>query len=175
MDLGFYEKVVKPSRKGKNLLLKIITVAVYIIAAAIWIITSVAAERSLAVIVLALLAASVIFYVILSRASFDYEYAISDTSVTLAKIYGKSRRKEVFDIGAENILYIAPKTEDNLKKCEEFKPKSQYDIYSHRSEGKLWLIVFETAKEERFVFVFEPEDYALKLLKTLKPSAMYFK
>ena len=175
IDSVFYEKVIKPEGKGKLLLIRVISVALFVVFSAVWVISSFVAGRNPALIFLILVVFSVILFIVFMKTGFEYEYSISDTEITLSKIYQKRRRKEIFALDADNILYIAPKSESNLKKCEEFKITARYDIYSPNTDEKIWMIVFENKKEERVLFSFEADDSAAKLLKMIKPSVMYFK
>ena len=102
----------------------------------------------------------------------EYEYCISEHEITLAKIYAKRRRKEIFSAEAKSILFIAPATDDNIKKAREYRPAEQFNVYSANTESKLWLAVFENEKEENTLFIFEAEDSITKILRSLKPSAL---
>ncbi len=175
-DFGFYENSVKPPHGGKRLFYKILSWVIFFAASTAWIAFSLFKNIPPALIIILFVLFAAILSVILGLLGFIYEYSVCETSVTLAKIYGKSRRKEMFEIDADNIIYAAPKNEDNLKKClDEFKVTERFDIYSPEDEGKVWLIVFENKKQDKLLFACALEDYAVKLLKSIKPSVMSYR
>ena len=175
VDLGFYEKVVPASGKRKTLLRRALIIIGYILALLVWIGSAYSGEISPALILLVALAISGVAFLLLRRSDAEYEYSISESSVTLAKIYGKSKRKELFCAEADSILYIAPHNEINMKKAEDYRPAETYDVHPEGAQTDLWLMVFENEKEENILFIFEAEGEATKLLRKLKPSAVTFR
>ena len=175
IDLGFYEKVVPATGKKKTLLHKALIIIGYILALLIWIGSAYSGGISPTVILLVALAMSCVTFLMLRRNDAEYEYAISETAVTLAKIYGNSKREELFSAEAESILLVAPMNETNIKKAEDYRPAETYNVYPAEATQNLWLMVFENEKEEKVLFVFKAEEEATKLLRKLKPSAMTFR
>ena len=94
VELGFYERVLKTPNTAKTLFTKIIIIAVYAITALSLVISALfnATAPALAFVLIILLSAAL--YIIFPMISPEYEYCISETAITLAKIYGKRRRKE---------------------------------------------------------------------------------
>lgn len=172
VELGFYERVVKAQNTAKTLLTKIAVIAIYGVTVLALILSALfnATTPMLAFLLIAFL--SLALYIILPRISPEYEYCISETAITLAKIYGKRRRKEIFEAQSKSILFIAPKNEANMKKALDYRPTEEYDIYTANTECKIWLAVFENENEEKTLFIFEAEDSVTKILRVLKPSAM---
>ena len=175
VDLGFYEKVVPATGRKKTLLHKVLIIIGYIIALLIWIGAAYSGGISPTVILIVALAMSCVTFFLLRRNDAEYEYAISETAVTLAKIYGKSKREELFSAEAESILLIAPMNEMNIKNAEDYRPAETYRVHPEEVTENLWLMVFENEKEKNILFIFEAEEDATKLLRKLKPSAMTFR
>ncbi len=174
-DLSFYENVLPSPDKRKLLIIKILLISVYVIFLAVWIASSFISSRSPALIILIAAAATLVLALALSRLSVELEYSVSESEITLAKIYSKKRRKEIFSADADSIIFIAPLTEENMKKAESFSPAEQYRMITKNTEKKTWLVVFEKDKDEKALFAFEAEDYVAKILKQLKPSAISFR
>ena len=172
-DLGFYEKVVQPDKKSKGSAGKIALIVIYAVAVIATIISMFTLGFLGGFIVICVL--TLCLYLILGNADFEYEIAINESGVTLAKIIAKKRRKTVFEIGEDEILFMAPVTDDNNAKAETYAPSKKHEIYSDSDEGNLWMIVFESSKGVREIFVFKSEDYATKLLKSIKPSVIKFR
>ena len=172
-DLGFYEKVVTPDKKSGRSVGKIAIIIIYAIA----VISSIISMFTLGVLggVITIALLTLLLYLILAGSNYEYEIAINESSVTLAKIIANSRRKTVFELSEDEILFIAPVADENNARAESYAPKKRYDIYTEDEEGDLWMIVFERETGLREVFVFKTEDYAIKLLKSIKPSAIKFR
>lgn len=172
-DLGFYEKVVTPDKKSGRSAGKIAAIIIY----AITVISSIISMFTLGFIggFITIAILTLILLLILGNSNFEYEIAINESSVTLAKIIANSRRKTIFELGEDEILFVAPVTEDNNARAESYAPQKRYDIHSADEEGDLWMIVFEREVGVREIFIFKAEDYAIKLLKAIKPSVMKFR
>ena len=172
-DLGFYEKVVTPEKRSKLSSGKIAAIIIYAILALSAIISMFALGFLGGFIAISLL--TLVFYLILGSSDYEYEIAINESSVTLAKIIANKRRKTIFEIGEDEILFAAPVNESNQAKAEEYAPSKRHEIYSDSDEDTLWMIVFESSKGVREIFVFKAEEYATKLLKAIKPSVIKFR
>ena len=172
-DLGFYEKVVTPGGKSKRSAGKIAIIVIYAIA----VISSIISMFRLGIIggLIPIILLTLALYFLLGSADYEYEIAINESSVTLAKIFAKKRRKTVFELYEDELLFIAPVTDDNNAKADGYAPVKRHEIYSDNEEGSLWMIVFEREVGVREVFIFKAEDYAIKLLKAIKPSVMKFR
>ena len=172
-DLGFYEKLVTPDKKSGRSVGKIAAIIIYVITVISSIISMFTLGFLGGFITIAVL--TLLLYLILGSANYEYEIAINESTVTLAKIIAKKRRRTVFELGEDEILFVAPVTDDNSARAETYAPKKRYDVYSEGEDGDLWMIVFELEVGVRSVFVFKAEDYAIKLLKSIKPSVIKFR
>ena len=174
LDLGFYEKVIQPPTKKKSTASKIIATVIYIALVVFFILTIIISGMFVPGFI-AIVILSLALYLFFGVASYEYEYSFSEAGVTLAKIFAKKRRSTVFDISDEQILLIAPANEQNLAKEKELAVSRSYDIYADEEEGDIWMIIFEAEKGVRASFRFRAEDYAIKVLKSLRPSAMRYR
>ena len=172
-DLGFYEKVVTPNKKSGRSAGKIAIIVIYVVA----VLSSIISMFKLGFLggFIAIVLLTLALYFLLGSSDYEYEIAINESSVTLAKIISNKRRKTVFELYEDELLFIAPATDDNNAKADGYAPVKRHEIYSDDEEGNLWMIVFEREVGAREVFVFKAEDYAIKLLKSIKPSVMKFR
>ena len=172
IDLGFYERVVSIRSHKKSNTRKVIISALSGVALAVWIILAIVMGAGVVACILVSVLIAAVPFVISGLSATELEYSISSDSVTLAMIYGGRRRKEIFWAEANDILLIAPATDDNLKAAESYEPKETFEASSDGDEElKKWLIVFKDEKDNNYLFTFEAEDGVQKLLKLLKPSA----
>ncbi len=175
MELGFYERVIRSSNRKRVAAYKVLLILLYALLAVGFLLWALLRDISPAVIVIALAVVGIAAFVSLRRIDPEYEYAINSSYITLAKIYGKSRRKELFETSAEKLLFVAPLGEENMKKALDYHPKEQYDVYLSASGVPIWLAVFEDTDEKNILFVFEAEDEAIKLLRMLNPSVIRYR
>lgn len=171
IDLGFYERVVAIRSRKKNSTRKVIISALCGMALAVWIILAIIMGAGVVACILVSVLIAAVPFVISGFSATELEISISSDSVTLAMIYGGRRRKEVFFAEAEDVLLIAPNTAENLKMAESYEPSDRFDATSDDEEMKKWLMVFKDEKDNNYLFTFETEEGAQKLLKALKPSA----
>ena len=172
-DLGFYEKVVRSDKKSKASGGRIALIIIYAIAVIATIISMFTLGFLGGFIVICVL--TLCLYLIVGSSDFEYEIAINESCVTLAKIIANKRRRTIFEIGEDEILFMAPVTDDNTAKAESYAPSKRHEIYSDSDEDALWMIVFESSKGVREIFIFKAEEYATKLLKAIKPSVIKFR
>ena len=172
-DLGFYERVIPIRSRAKHTAKKIIVGAVCALALIVWIISALISEAGF---VSCFVVSGVIVAIPFAVSSFsasELEYSISTTSVSLSMIYNGKRRKELFYAEAEDIVFIAPNTPQNMDKAEELEPEEHFEALSMDENGlEEWLVVFKDDKDRNHLFVFEAESGIQKLLRQLKPSAM---
>ena len=175
LELGFYENIVKHKRAALHFVLKILITAICVIAtlATLVILSTNSYPPILTLIVLAV--AAVIVYLSFIFLSVEHECSVSESSISLSRIYAKKMRRELFSADADDVLMIAPATEDNLKKAETYRPKSCFKVYDKASEDTLWLVVFEMKKGENALFIFTAPVGIEKIFRKIKPSALLFR
>ena len=171
IDLGFYERVVAIRSNAKNTTRRVVVSALAGVVLAIWIVLAIIMKAGVVACILVSVLIAAVPFAVSGFSATELEYAISSDSVTLAMIYGGRRRKEVFYAEAEDILLIAPSTDDNVKAAEAYDIKESFSAISNDAEMKKWLMVFKDEKDNNYLFTFEAEDGVQKLLKALKPSA----
>ena len=175
MELGFYERVIRSTNRKRLAVYKVLLAVLYGLVAVGFLLWALVSGRSAALVVVVLVLIGAVALISIRRIDPEYEYAINSSYITLAKIYGKRRRKEIFETSAEKLLFVAPLNEDNMKKALGYHPKEQYDVYLSSSGIPIWLAVFEDTDEENILFVFEAEEEAIKLLRKLNPSVITYR
>ena len=170
IELGFFENIIKDPKSKKNLAVKLLACALGALILA-WLSLTLLANGYPPVLLL--IAASIVaalLYVIFIFFSVEYECSVSETCVSLAKIYGKRRRREIFSVERDEIHLIARFNERNLKKAEDYRPRERFDIYDKKSQNNLWIVVFEIEKNQNAAFVFYAPEGVEKIFRRLKPS-----
>ncbi len=173
LELGFYERAVPIRSRGKNTARRITVAVLAGIALVVWIISAIISGAGAVACVLVSVLIAAVPFVVSGFSATELEYSISADSVSLAMIYGKSRRKEVFFAEADDILLIAPNTKENRDYAASHSPRESFSALSEAKDGlSQWLILFKDEKENNYIFTFEAEDGIVKLLKALRPSAL---
>lgn len=172
-DLGFYERVIPLKSPAKHTAKKIVIGVICTLALIVWIISALISEAGLVSCFVVSAVIVAIPFAVSSFSASELEYSISTTSISLSMIYNGKRRKELFYAEAEDIVFIAPNTPQNMDKAEELEPAEHFEALSQdESELEEWLVVFKDDKDRNHLFVFEAENGIQKLLRQLRPSAM---
>jgi len=182
IDLGFYEKVVSIKGERKSKLKKTGVFIACGLALLVWIIAALISGAGVVACVLVSVFIAAVPFVVSSFTATELEISFSADHISLSMIYGGKRRKEVFYAEPDDIVLIAPNTKENMEKAEALSPKQRFTALSDKKSGdssaaelKEWITVFKDDRENHYLFVFEAEDGAQKLLKALKPSAMSYR
>ena len=177
IDLGFYERVIQIKNQKKNKMKKTGIIIACGITLAVWIaIALILGAGAIACVLVSVLIVAVPFAVTSFTAT-ELEISFSADHISLSMIYGGRRRKELFWAEPDDMVLIAPNTKENLAKADEFSPKQRFSALSGDKDEnvKEWIAVFKDSKENHYLFTFEAEEGAQKLLKALKPSAMSYR
>lgn len=171
-DLGFYENVIPQISKKKLRVMKICASVITSIAIALWILQSIPAGRTFVPIFLVSLGIAIIPVVIFGFLCTDLEISITQNEFSLAKIYGKRARKELFCADAEDIISVVRKTDDGISRTEDKNISVFYSAIPKDSDGQnVWLVAFRYDPKRNACIELELTDEAKKLLRAMKPSA----
>lgn len=102
----------------------------------------------------------------------DYECSMTSGVLTFSKIFASRSRKAVFEINIKSISHIAPYLSDSKKRIDRYAPEVIYDARSSQRADRQYFALFENADGKKSLFLFEPDDKMLKILKFYNASAM---
>ena len=102
----------------------------------------------------------------------DYECSMTSGMLTFSKIFGSRSRKTVFEISIKSISHIAPYVADSKKRIDRYAPEVIYDARSSEKAERQYFALFENAGGKKSLFLFEPDDKMLKILKFYNAPAM---
>ena len=168
-----YEKIVKKHIRGGLLLLRISLIAAYVIFAAIgFTLTFLLAKGSPALILLVGALDSVLILLTWKFTNVEFEYAVLSGYFFVSKIYGKSRRKELFEEDLSRAVMIAPYNEKYAKNANESKPDKIIEAISSQDAENVWFALFESTEKERVLIFFEADQRALKAFRHANPRCV---
>ena len=167
-----YEKLVKQKTEGKILALKIALIFFYVIFAAVgFTLTILFAKANPALILLVGAIDSVIIFFSWRFTCIEYEYSILAGSLYVAKIYGKTNRKEIFEEELSRATTIAPYNEKYAPTADNAQADKVIYAISSMSAPHVWFAIFELEGAEKVTVFFEADERALKSLRNSNPRA----
>ena len=167
-----YEKIVKVANSPRLIAKKISFIMLYLLYFSVWV---VATLRNLGspVFVLILMAGllTTLAAVIITwkYLQVEYEYSFWYGSMSIAKIYGKKKRKALVDADVKELLMIAPATEEYIAKAEHYDIDLRVIAVSSENADNIWLAVTGGEDERRALIFFEADERSLHMLKTANP------
>ena len=110
------------------------------------------------------------YYLITSR-SVEFEYSVTNGSITIDKVISKRKRKRVLSVEAHDIEDMGRFKPETARSKSGFKPvfASEYD------DGRdAWYFCAHTAKDGNVLVVFDPDEKVLGAIKTFMPRQVAF-
>ncbi|MBR2046171.1 MAG: hypothetical protein IJ958_08575 [Agathobacter sp.] len=139
--------------KKKSLIMKIVTVLLFVIGAYFLYATF----RGLIIyFAVAIPFLAIAWYIHTKYTEFEYSYF--DGEFRFAKIFNKQKRKELRGYNVEDVIVIAPEGDRSLHNYEKNPQVKTRDLSSgYKNEGKVYCLVAKT--EERYEMTkFEPDE-----------------
>ena len=167
MTENYFEYAVDEKPKGKNLLLRVLLITVYVALSLGYVLAFVATMPQLIAMLPFLLAIVVAFtwrYV-----SVTHEYIIAVGEITFAHIYANKKRKEVLRLSARDLREVSPDDGEKPMNVDRV-----YDFRSEKNTPDSYCLVFQNEKGKCCLVYFEATKKALKLLQLYNPSVVKF-
>lgn len=172
-DNQSYEKLIKPRTEGKLLLAKIALIASYILFAIIGVLLVVLlADGHPALILLVAVLDFCLWLVTHKLVKIEYEYTFISGSLYLAKILGKSMRRELFEEELSRAVQIAPYSGDNKTRLSHQKITQSFSAISSQKAENIWFMLFESEGGKKTLILFEADEHSLKYLRHAVPRAV---
>ena len=169
MNTQLYEKIIKVKTKKQTA--KLITaILLYILYITVWFFIGILNLNKI-IFILALGALSLLAIILISwkYLFLEYEYNFCMSILTVAKIYGKRKRKVLIEIDISKCLIICPATEDAIKKAEKFEPKKRFVAVSNESAEDIWMILSNDDEDLKNLIFIESDTRIYSILKTAAP------
>lgn len=165
----FYEKIIKV-KNAKQTAKLISGILLYILYLAIWTFIGILNPKSsMLIFVMGILSALLIILVTWKYLFLEYEYSFCQNTLTIAKIYGKRKRKTVIEVNMQKLALIASATDENIQSAEPLSPEQRIIAVSSEYAENIWLLVSGEENEPRILIFIEADDRALSILKNNAP------
>ncbi len=165
-----YEKIVKVSIKGRQLAKLISAVMAYVLLFALWLMAAINnSSKFIYIIAAGLLCVAIVVLLTWKYLFLEYEYSFFCGIMSVAKIYGKRKRKELFSTNIKDLLIIASANDENINRAEQFKIEDRIVAVSDERADDIWLAVSGGKDEKRVLVFFEADERSLAALKKINP------
>ncbi len=159
----YTEIIVKRKTQFKDVALKILLIAVTVLAVLASLFTPLGILGFL--LVVALLIAD---YFLLPTFDVEYEYLYVNGELDVDKIMSKQKRKRVFSADVKDLEIMAPTESHALDAYNQRSDIKTYDYSSREEENKTYTMIVKGDKEMKRV-IFEPNEVILKDMKRMAP------
>lgn len=167
-----YEKIIKVQNARTRAKL-ISCLLFYVLYLLVWIFAGILNPESSPLIFLAGVLSCLLIVLITWKYLFiEFEYSFCQGTLSISKIYGKRRRKDLLEANLHKLLLISQATDEIIQNADmRFKPESRVSAVSSEYAENIWLLV--TGEEnEPTVFIFiEADERILSILKSSAPFA----
>ena len=167
-----YEKIVKVKNTGKHLAKKVSLIMAYVLFFAFWLASALRNIGNKSFVLILLAGALTTFTLVILTWKYlqlEYEYSFWYGRLSIARIYGKKKRKALIDTDLKDLLIIAPATEEYIARAEHFDIEARIIAVSSESAENIWLAVTGGEDERRVLIFFEADERSLNMLKTANP------
>ncbi len=106
-------------------------------------------------------------YLVFRNSEVEFEYLFVTSSLSIDRIYGKSKRKKAWEATMEEIQIIAP-TGSIEARDHETKEMKVLDFSSKTPNAKTYTMISQSGSERTKV-IFEPNDKLLRCIKMTAP------
>ena len=164
-----YEKIVK--QKTRKQPLKIIfAILLYVIFFISWLLFGLL-NPNFATFILVLGALFTLILVLLTWKYLfvEFEYNFCMSTLTVAKIYGKRKRKVLVEFDISKCVVISPATEESIEKAERFEPKKRIIAVSNESAPDIWLLLSNDEDSDQYMVFIESDARIATIFRTVAP------
>ena len=166
-----YEKIVKV-KNAKQKAKLISAILLYMLYLLIWIFIGIFnPAQSLLIFACGILSCLLIIFTTWKYFFVEFEYSFCQNILTVSKIYGKRKRKLLFETDTQKLALATPATDANIEKAERLNPKKRIIAVSNEYAENIWALVTGVENEPRILLFIEADDRALSILKSNAPFA----
>ncbi len=164
-----YEKIVK-KKSAKQPIKLIFTVIFYVLFFLAWVLLSLLNPNyAIFILILGILFTLIVILLTWKYLFVEFEYNFCMSSLTIAKIYGKRKRKVLIEIDISKCLFIAPATEENISKAEKYELQKRIIAVSNEAADDIWLFLYADTDDDKYMIFIESDSRIASILKTVAP------
>lgn len=169
MNTQLYEKIVKVKNQKQTLKL-ICAILFYVIYLAAWFLAGILNPKSIIFIfAIGILSLLIIILISWKYLFLEYEYNFCMSTLTVAKIYGKRKRKVLIELEISKCITICPATEETIEKAENFELKKRFIAVSNEKADDIWMLLYNDDDDQKYMIFIESDTRVYSILKTVAP------
>ena len=171
-DNQSYEKIVKKKMAGAILIKRVLLLCFLSLFVVVGIpVAIIHLNGNVAVILLLIAMASGFSFFAWKLTYIEYEYDLVAGTLYLTQIYGKSRRKELFEAELRDATMIAPYRGKYGETANNSNPSNVFLAISSKKSEDIWFIIFEESGGTKTLVAFEADERALSTFRHYCPRA----
>lgn len=167
-----YEYVIKPPRDGKNRMLRVGLVALYVLFVIAWLFFGLITRILVPLLALIPLSLWMLVFATWRFVNVEYEYVVESGLITFIKIYGGKSRKRIlqFDIrDAERILPLGDG--ETSRALDGFDPQKEY-FFADASDPETYVALCCDEDNVRLAITFTADSRIMRMIKLYNSSAL---
>ena len=169
MNTQLYEKIIK-LKTSKQTVTRICTFLFYVIYLVVWFFAGLLNPNNIIFIfAIGILSDLIIILISWKYLFLEYEYNFCMSSLTIAKIYGKRKRKVIIELDISKCITICPATEEAIEKAEKFELKKRILAVSNEKSDDIWMLLYNDDSDEKYMIFIESDTRVYSILKTVAP------
>lgn len=102
----------------------------------------------------------------------EYDYEMENGVLTVARISGGSRRRELAEIPLRKLILLAPMNADVLRRCENERPVHSLDVTSGAADAEKAVMLYPDEKGRLTMLCFDANERFFKAARFYCPSAV---
>ena len=166
-DIQYYERVIKAQEGGKRFLPRAVAICGYIFILTLWLVIAVRVGISASLLMLIPLSVLTAVWLTWKYTSIEYEYSFTAGIFTFSKIYGKTKRKTVFEADLKTLVSAVPYDE---RAVETSNARSVINAIVTESCPNPCVCIFEE-NDKRTCVILDCDEMSARILRFFKPSA----
>ncbi len=169
-----YEHSVKQKTEGIWIVRRILLVTLYVVFAGIWIVIGFRTAYIFPLAVISVILTWTLVFFTWKYVKVEYEYSVTSGVLTFSKIYGKRKRKVIFETLIKNAFLISPYKGVYIERAGKFRTQRVYNaLPSSSGNQNAYIMIFEDDDEEKAAFLFEGDEKVLNIFKSYNPSSTF--
>lgn len=102
----------------------------------------------------------------------EYDYEMENGVLTVSRISGGSRRREIAEIALRRAVLIAPMSADVLRRCESERPARTIDVTSGACGAEAAVMLYSDEKDRLTMLCFDANERFMRAARFYCPSAV---
>ena len=176
MDSGIgsgtpYECVVAEKNTPALKMKKVTFVALYVLWAAAFLLVGGMTKLILPLLAFIPITTWILVWLTWKYVQVEYEYSVFSGVITVSRIYGGKKRKQLVSVRIKELSAVVPYTDEHIHKVNNFEAQKTV-MAASCSDAPSAYIALWTDSDTRMLLCFEPDEKILKLIKYYNASCL---